>query len=211
MKTLIIFDFFFLSGDDLYSYCGKGVLILSVPYSFGCLIIQAGYNMVSFQRLFINGSQRLFSKRKCIYSFNQCLQKDNWKVFPLRSLYTMAYTWLPHKFHKIFDTALNFIFPQFSHPLTIHTFQTLVWTQCVCWPGLHSIFHSERKVRYKERNMSLPNPFLARRKWFPEWRITDWKPTREIQKWREGVYRDSCLYRPPIVGVSAWHQFIILL
>lgn len=109
--------------------------------------------------------------------------KRHWKVFPLSSLYTMAYIWHPHKFNKIFDTALNFIFPQFSHLLTIHTFQTLVWTQCVCWPGLHSIFPFRKKSQIQRKKyMSLPNPSLARRKWLPEWRITDWKP----EKYRNG-------------------------
>lgn len=80
IKTLILFDYFFLFDHDLCSYCEKSVLIFSVPYSFGSLIIQAGYKMVPFQKLLPNGSHWLFTKRKCTCRFNQCLQQDNWEA-----------------------------------------------------------------------------------------------------------------------------------
>lgn len=92
------------------------------------------------------------------------------------------------KFDQIFAIAMNFVFPQFSHLLTIHTLQTLVWTQYVCWLRLHSLFPFRKKYEIERKTyMSLPSLSCPGRKLFSEWRITDWKLTWEIQKWREGI------------------------
>lgn len=104
-----------------------------------------------------------FSKESALAGLINVFSKTIRKCFSPGPCHIPRFTYeFQHKFNQIFDIVLNFLLPQFSHLLTIHTLQTLVWSQCVCWLGLHSIFPFRKKCEIKRKTyMPLLNPFLA--------------------------------------------------
>lgn len=129
-----------------------------------------------------------FPKVSALAGLINVFNKTAGKCFCPGPCYTMVYIWLPawiqpnlwYRFKLCFPT----VFSSLDHPHFTYINLNSVCMHLYCI----QYFHSERNVTLEERHIwHYPTPSCPGRKCFPEWRITDWKPAWEIQKWREDI------------------------